>query len=147
MATPGWRREYDDMATIADVRLRVAPRGGNAAIHIAFDVEFDAFDVASNQLYQQSWALASNGHLGGSGTADPRAEQGALEIVRFAADGRQSPTRDIELVIPRDQLGQDSTDSTAPDELRAIITLTPVGPFGDSAESNRVELAIQLPPR
>jgi hypothetical protein len=131
------------MATIADVRLLIAPLGENASVHIAFDVEFDAFDVASNQLYQQSWALAGSGHLGGAGLARG-VEQGALDIVRFAADGRLSARRDIELVIPWEQLEQGPTDAN---ELRAIITLTPVGPFGDSAESNRVDLAVPLPPQ
>jgi hypothetical protein len=122
------------MASIREVRLHGSSAGHNVAIHIAYDVHFDAFDLASNQLYQQSWAL-SDESIGRC----IQVEQGALDIVRFAADGNSWTTREIDLLIPPAQLAHEPGDA----EIRAVVTLTPVGPFGDSAQSNRMRTTVR----
>ena len=116
------------MATIAEVRFRISDSGENVAVHIGYDVLFDSFDVASNQVYQQSWSVSC---VRGR---ECRTEHNPLDVVRFAADGSPSVSRIIESVIRREQ--QDT-------ELIATVTLTPVGPFGDSAQSNRVKIGVE----
>ncbi len=126
------------MATITDVRLRVAQDVADADIEIDTDIEFDAFDLASNQLFHLSWRLIGPDRLAGEdGQVDTFTGQSAVDIIRFAADGQSTKTHHLAFTIPVEALDEDNSGE---DEVRAVVTLTPVGPFGDSEESNKVSL-------
>jgi hypothetical protein len=93
------------------------------------------YDQGSNQLYQEGWRLfGSDRAAGEDGVDDTLQTTPALEIVRFSSNGH--PTSEREIVITRDLsvLNEDS----GTDEIRVEVSLSPVGPFGDSAESNRI---------
>jgi hypothetical protein len=128
------------MAAITDVRLRVTHDAANADIDIEIDtdIEFDAFDLASNQLFQLSWKLIGPDRLaGGDGLDGTLTAQSAVDIIRFAANGQSTKTHHLAFTIPVQALDEDTSGE---DEVQALVTLTPVGPFGDSEESNKVSL-------
>ena len=133
-------RGTSSMANITDVRLNVAPDVANADIEIDTDIEFDNQDLASNQLFQLHWKLIGPDRLAGEdGEDDTLIGQGAADIIRFAADGQTATTHHLAFTIPLDELDEDTSGQ---DEVRAVVTLTPVGPFGDSEESNKVSLTV-----
>jgi hypothetical protein len=70
---------------------------------------------------------------------DTLISEGAAETVRFAANGQPSMTHHLAFTIPLEELNEDASGQ---DEVRAVVTLTPVGPFGDSEESNKVSLTV-----
>jgi hypothetical protein len=127
------------MASITDVRLRVGQDLANASIEIDTDIGFDAFDLASNQVYQLFWKLVGPDRL--PGDDDTLVGQRAADQIRLSAQGRTTITHHLTFTIPLERLSEDPSGA---DEVRAVVTLTPMGPFGDSEESNRVSLA---PPR
>jgi hypothetical protein len=124
------------MASITDVRLSVGQDLADANIQIDTDIGFDAFDLASNQVYQLFWKLIGPDRL--PGEDDTLVAQGDGDVVRLSAQGRTTITHQLTFTIPLKRL---SDDPSRGDELRAVVTLTPVGPFGDSEESNKVRLA------
>lgn len=128
------------MASITDVELSVVPDVANADVAIDTHVSFDAFDIASNQLYDLHWSLIGPDRLAGEdGVDDTLVSQGAAEQIRFRADGQASAVHHLAFTIPLDELNEDLTGE---DEVRAVIGLNPVGPFGDSQESNRISLTV-----
>lgn len=133
------------MASITEVRLSVDVDLNNdgtvdAVVGIDTDVDFDDQDVASNQLFDFNWKLIGPDRLAGEdGVDDTLLGQGAADIIRFAADGRTSMTHHVDIRAPLEELNEDATGE---DEVRAEISLDPVGPFGDSRESNKVALTI-----
>ena len=133
------------MASITDVRLSVdvdLDDDGtlDAVIGIDTDIDFDDQDVASNQLFQLNWQMIGPDRLAGEDGADDKLfGQGTLDIIRFAADGRTSMTHHVDIRTPLESLTEDSTGE---DEVRAVVTLIPVGPFGDNRESNEVAFTI-----
>jgi hypothetical protein len=127
------------MASISNVDLRIeADAVGpdpQAVLTVTYDVTWDDYDQGSNQLYQQGWRVfGSDRAAGEDGVDDTLQTTPALEIVRFSSNGH--PTSEREIVITRDLsvLNEDS----GTDEIRVEVSLSPVGPFGDSAESNRI---------
>jgi hypothetical protein len=128
------------MASITDVDLSVVPDVANANVVIDTDISFDEFDVASNQLYDLHWSLIGPDRLAGEdGVDDTLISKGAAELIRFRPDGQASMTHHLAFTIPLEELNEDLTGE---DEVRAVMGLNPVGPFGDSAESNRVSLTV-----
>jgi hypothetical protein len=128
------------MASISDVRLSVVEDVANAEIGIETDIEFDTYDMATNQLDNWHWKLIGPDRLAGEdGEDDTLTGQGAADIVRISADGQASKTHHFELTLPLQELDEDLTGEG---EVRAVITITPVGPFGDSEESNKVTLTV-----
>jgi hypothetical protein len=63
------------------------------------------------------------------------ADDASLDVVRYLARRVERPPAML-VVSYRDE------DLTGQDEVRAVMGLNPVGPFGDSAESNRVSLTV-----
>lgn len=128
------------MASISDVRLSVAADVANADVEIDTDLEFDDFDVASNQLFELHWSLIGpDRQAGEDGVDDTLISQGAAEIIRLAADGQTSKTHHLAFTIPLEELNEDASGE---DEVRAVVSVSPRGPFGDSQESNKVSLTI-----
>jgi hypothetical protein len=130
------------MARISNVELSVVEDVANADIEIDYDIDWDSYDRASNQLYQENWKLVGDdtGPVGEDGEDETLTGQGAADIVRFAADGQSSTHRHLAFTIPVEALNDDTTGE---DEVRAVVTLTPVGPFGDSEESRLVRLTVR----
>jgi hypothetical protein len=133
------------MAEMTDVRLGVDVDLNNdgtvdAVVRIDTDIQFADQDVASNQLFDFHWKLIGPDRLSGEdGVDDTLIGQGAADIIRFAADGRTSMTHHVDIRVPLEELNEDATGE---DEVRAEVSLDPVGPFGDSRESNKVALTI-----
>jgi hypothetical protein len=124
------------MASITDVRLSVGQDVANANIEIDTDIGFDAFDPASNQVYQLFWKLIGPDRL--PSEDDTLLGQGAADMIRLSAQGRTTITHHLTFTVPLERLNEDPATA---DEVRAVVTLTPVGPFGDSEASNKVSLA------
>lgn len=57
--------------------------------------------------------------------------------MRFAADGQPATHRHLAFTIPLAELFDGGNEAGG---VRAVVTLTPVGPFGDSVRSERVPL-------
>ena len=129
------------MARISNVELSVVRDVANADIQIDYDIDWDSYDQASNQLYQESWKLIGDdtGPAGEDGQDETLTGQGAADIVRFAAYGQPTTHRHLAFTIPVEALDDDTTGE---DEVRAVVTLTPVGPFGDSEASKLVRLTV-----
>jgi len=130
------------MARISNVALSVVEDVANADIEIDYDIDWDSYDQASNQLYQENWKLVGDdtGPAGEDGQDETLTGQGAADIVRFAADGQPGTHRHLAFTIPVEALNDDTAGE---DEVRAVVTLTPVGPFGDSEESKLVRLTVR----
>jgi hypothetical protein len=134
------------MASITNVRLDIDANvlGPNptADVEITYDITWDDFDQASNQLYQEHWKLiGADRGAGEDGVDDYLTGRGAAEIVRFSSNG-QPTTLNRQIVISGLDLSELDEDATGTDEVRAVVTLTPVGPFSDSEESHRVVLTV-----
>jgi hypothetical protein len=133
------------MASITEVRLSVdvdLDDDGtlDAVIGIDTDIDFDDQDVASNQLFQLNWQMIGPDRLAGEdGVDDDLFSMPGGPPIRFAADGRTSMTHHVDDRRPLEDLNEDPTGE---DEVRAVVGLTPVGPFGDNRESNKVGLTI-----
>ena len=48
------------MARISNVELSVVEDVANANIEIDYDIDWDSYDQASNQLYQENWKLVGD---------------------------------------------------------------------------------------
>jgi hypothetical protein len=133
-------RRMHTMASITDVELSVVPDVANAEVEIDTRISFDEFDIDSNQLYDLHWSLIGPDRLAGEdGVDDTLISQGAPEQIRFRAEGQASMVHHLAFTIALEELNEDLTGQ---DEVRAVMGLNPVGPFGDSAESNRVSLTV-----
>lgn len=107
------------MARITDVRLSVEQDLANANIQIDTDIGFDAFDLASNQVYQLFWKLIGPNRL--PGEDDTLIGQGDTDMIRLSAQGRTTITHQLAFTIPLKRL---SNDPSREDEVRAVVTLT-----------------------
>jgi hypothetical protein len=72
----------------------------------------------------------------------PAAGVSAAWLVAVSSNGAASIHRTRTRTLPLGNLNEDSGAVPNPDELRAVVTLTPVAPAAVSRESNQVALNI-----
>ncbi len=132
------------MATIGPVTLVIAPQGASAKVEVSYQVNFDDFDQKSNQPYVEVCRLVGDDTL----AADP-AETAPDETIGFLtplffrstrSDGKPSLMRNFTKTFRMRDLDEDRGTAPDPDELRAVVALTPIVPSGTTRESNLVEL-------
>ena len=132
------------MAKIGPVTLAVEPSGVEAKVEVAYDITFDDFDQRSNQPYVEVCRLVGDDTLAG----DP-AEAAPDETIGFLtplflrstrADGNPSLSRRFTKTFRMRDLDEDRGTVPDPDEIRAVVTITPVVPSASARESNLVEL-------
>ena len=128
------------MATIGPVELKVRLKGSEAFVDVTYDVTFDSYDQSSNQPYVEVCRLIGDD----TGTGDvpgPDHTVGFLTplfVTNTAADGKPIMKRAWKKTFRKSDLDEDRGPVPNPDEIRAVVTLTPVVPSAASAESNLV---------
>ncbi len=132
------------MARISDVSLSIdAEVLGNdpqATLTVNYTAEFDLYDRTSNQLYEEGWRVfGADGGAGEDQVDDTIQTTPAGQALRFQADGQSRVDREIVIQLDTAELDEDVQN---PDEIKASVSLTPVGPFDDSQLSNRVVLSV-----
>ena len=137
------------MATIGPVKLAVKKQGDNEfLVDVDYEIIFDSYDQHSNQPYAEVCRLMGDDPIIG----DPPAA-GADDTLGFLtplffrstqADGNASLARHWSKVFRKADLDEDRSPIPNPDEIRAVITLTPVAPSTVTAESNLVKKRITI---
>jgi hypothetical protein len=143
------------MASVSNLTLSiaVANNGPNleANVEVEYDIVFSAYDQASNQPYTENCRLI------GDDTGIVPAEDGVDDAIlggtlfpflnlppfnQVASNGAASVHRMRTKTLPLNNLNEDQGAVPNPDELRALVTLTPVAPVAVARESNQVALNI-----
>lgn len=132
------------MARIGQVTLAVEPAGAEAKVEVTYEVTFDDFDQHSNQPYVEVCRLVGDDTLAAD-PADtaPDDTLGFLTPLFFRStrsDGNPSLSRHFTKTFRMRDLDEDLGTVNDPDEIRAVVTLTPVVPSAVARESNLVEL-------
>lgn len=136
------------MATIEDVVLKITrkTKEKRAVVDVRYEIVFDAYDQASNQPYAEVCRVVGDDTIIG----DPPSA-GADDTLGFVtpmffrstqADGEKAISRHWTRTFHLADLNEDRGAEPNPDELRAVVSLTPVLPQTVSRESNLVKLRI-----
>ena len=132
------------MAKIGPVRLAVEPKGVEAKVEVAYDITFDDFDQKSNQPYVEVCRLVGDDTVAGDPPdAAPDETIGFMTPLFFRStrsDGKPSISRKFTKTFRMRDLDEDRGTVPDPDEIRAVVTITPVVPSASARESNLVEL-------
>jgi hypothetical protein len=135
------------MASINDVKLRIVPDVANAEIVVAYTVVWSDSDISSNQPYEESCSLIGDD----TGVGDPVTAGGDddLGVVLsppgsiLSANGEATLSRSFTKTIALATLNEDVKPvATNPDDIRAVVRLTPLFPALVQVESNLVQLAL-----
>lgn len=142
------------MAGVSNLTLaiQVVNNGPNleAKIEVEYDIVFNSFDQNSNQPYAESCRLIGDdtGILPPEDGVDDQIPGGTLfpfpipPFNQVASNGAASVHRVRTKTLPLNNLNEDQGAIPNPDELRAVVTLTPVVPVAVSRESSQVALNI-----
>ena len=144
------------MATLSTPVLKItgSPTPGDSIVTVEYDVTFNKFDVAADQPYSESVKLIGDD----TGTGDGAGAGGddalttlvpsiiflpsiirASDLVPPATTLHRTVTRTISNTV----LDEDKPPVPNPDEIRAVVTLTPVAPVAvGPRESNQVALTL-----
>lgn len=127
------------MATIGPVSLAVAINVANADITCTYSLTGSAFDVASGQPYLEVCKLVGDdtGIVPAEDNTDDNIVNGLLTpIFNFPVvfTSTASIARTRTKTIAKSNLDED----VGTDEIRAVVTLTPLPPSASSRESNQV---------
>ena len=128
------------MATIGPVTLKVRLKGNEAFVDVTYDLTFDSYDQHSNQAYVEVCRLIGDDTATGD-VPGPDHTVGFLTplfVTHVAADGKPTVKRAWKKTFRKTELDEDRGPVPNPDEIRAVVTLTPVQPSAASAESNLV---------
>ncbi len=138
------------MAAISTPTLTItgSPTPGHSIVKVDYEVTFDAFDKAADQPYFESVKLIGDdtavaGDPAGAAPDDQlqtimSSFVRASMIVAPATTLKRSHTKTVSNVT----LNEDRVDAPNPDEIRAVVTLTPRMPAPAARESNQVTLAL-----
>jgi hypothetical protein len=143
------------MASVSNLTLNIAVvnNGANldANIDVEYDILFNSYDQNSNQPYAETCRLI------GDDTGIVPAEDGVDDAITggtlfpafpfpglnlVASNGAASAHRTRSKTLPLNNLNEDQGAVPNPDELRALVTLSPVAPVAVSRESAQVALNI-----
>jgi len=134
------------MATIGPVTLQVKFQELKAEVDVTYDISFDEFDQKTDQVYVEICKLIGDDTgTGDEVAAGPDDVIGYLTPMFFRntrANGARSLTRHFTKVFRTADLNEDRGSVSNPDEIRALVTLTPVMPRAAERESNLVTAEI-----
>jgi hypothetical protein len=109
---------------IDNIELTVRRDVGNAEVTLSYDINWPEFAQATNLEYREVWQLVGNGL---TVYTSPISLRGGLR-----PNGNASTHREHEKTIDWDEL---NVNPSGPDEIVAVITLTPLLPTQVSRQS------------
>lgn len=137
------------MASIGPVKLNIKKQNDNEfLVDVKYEITFDSYDTHSNQPYAEVCKLVGDDTI----TGDPPAA-GADDTLGFLtplffrstqADGKEKLERHWSKTFRKADLDEDRGPIPNPDEIRAVVTLTPVAPSVATAESDVVKKRIKV---
>lgn len=128
------------MATIGPVQLKVRLKGDEAFVDVNYEIGFDSYDQSSNQPYVEVCRLVGDD----TATGDPPAPDHVLGFVtplfvtNTQSNGEATLKREWSKTFRKSDLDEDRGPVPNPDEIRAVVSLTPVQPVASKRESNLV---------
>jgi hypothetical protein len=128
------------MASIGPVELKIRLKGDEAIVDVGYQIAFDSYDQNANQAYVEVCQLIGDD----TATGDPPGPDHTLGFLTpiFAsyaqANGEATLKRAWTKTMRMTDLDEDRGQMPNPDEIRAVVTLTPVQPTAAKAESNLV---------
>jgi hypothetical protein len=127
------------MASIGPITLEPLEfEVANAKVKLSFTVSFNSYDINSNQPYRMVVRLVGEDQA--EGNPDDPIAGGLLtppilgQLVQ--SDGLASKSFAFNKTLPRANLNEDTPPEPNPDEIQAVVTLTPVVPTAVTRQSN-----------
>jgi hypothetical protein len=141
------------MATFASPTLTIttAPTAGQSIVTVSYEIQFDTFDRATDQPYLEMISLIGDDTdvPGDPASAAPDDQLGTIvtgNVVRASMSaGKPTLARNVVSTVATATLNEDRLPVPNPDEIRAVVALTPRGPVAVAHESNVVTLTITDP--
>jgi hypothetical protein len=137
------------MASIGPVKLNIKKQSDTEfLVDVKYEILFDSYDVGSNQPYAEVCRLMGDD----TGTGDPP-DAGPDDTIGFLtplffrstqADGSEKLERHWTKTFRKADLDEDRGPIPNPDEIKAVVTLTPVPPATVTAESDLVKKRIKI---
>lgn len=131
------------MATISTPQLSIVRNVDNAEITVTYTATWSAFDQLTNLAYTESWRLIGDDTAQDGDNLPLGDDPIPLGLVFFPvgglrSNGQPSTPRTLRRTIGFDDLNEDDNGGNLDDEIRAVVTLTPVLPMTTSRESAAV---------
>lgn len=136
------------MATIGPVQLSIRMRGDQAVVDVDYEIAFDSYDQGSNQPYVEVCRLIGDDTATGD-VPGPDQVLGfvtPLFVTSTQANGAATLKREWRKTFRKTDLDEDKGAVPDPDEIRALVSLTPVQPAAATRESNMVKKKIESGP-
>jgi hypothetical protein len=131
------------VASIGEVKLSITDEGENeAVVDVRYQIRFDSYDQHSNQAYVEVCRII--GDDTGTGDHPSAADDDTLGFMTplffrsTQSNGKRTLNRRFTKTLRLADLDEDRGQIANPDEIRALVTLTPVAPSVASRESNMV---------
>lgn len=136
------------MATISPVKLAIKKKDDNQfTVDVKYEITFDSYDQASNQAYAEVCKLMGDDTITGeppaAGADDTLGFLTPLFFRSTQSNGEATLKRHWTKDFRKAELDEDRSPIPSPDEIRAVVTLTPVPPSTVTAESNVVKKRIK----
>jgi hypothetical protein len=137
------------MASIGPVKLDIKKQSDTEfLVDVKYEILFDSYDQQSNQPYAEVCRLMGDDTImGDPPAAGPDDTLGFLTPLFFRstqANGSPTLERHWSKAFRKADLDEDRTPIPNPDEIKAVVTLTPVAPATVTAESNLVKKRIKI---
>ena len=132
------------MASIGPVELAIRLQGKEAFVDVSYEIDFDSYDQSSNQPYVEVCRLVGDDTATGD-VPGPDQVLGfvtPLFVTGTAANGEATLKREWSKTFRKTDLDEDRGQVPNPDEIRAVVSLTPVQPVAAARQSNLVTLNI-----
>ena len=128
------------MATIGPVELKIRLKGTEAFVEVRYEIAFDGYDQRSNQPYTEVCRLIGDDTATGDLPAPDHTVGFLTPLLMTIAQAGDQPSlkREWKKTFRKTDLDEDRGPIPDPDEIRAVVTLTPVLPSGATRESNLV---------
>ena len=128
------------MATISTPQLSIVRDVSNAAVAVTYTITWSAFDQLTNLSYTETWKLIGD-DTGQDGdnlpVGDDTIPMGLMffPLGGLRSNGQATTSRTLNKTIGWDDLNEDDNGANLDDEIRAVVTLTPLLPVPTSRES------------
>jgi hypothetical protein len=133
------------MATLRDLELQIVRDVANAELTLTYKIDWSPFDVLTNLQYTETWRVFGDDtgeDVDDQGAGDDSINLGPTVVGLVSANGQTTSTRTKTKTIAMSLLNEDTASpaTTGDEEIRALVTLTPLLPAATSRESPKVEL-------
>ena len=128
------------MPTISNLTLSLVKDVANMDITFEFDIEWNAFEQATDLEFDEAWkVIGDDTNQDGDNlpVGDDPISLGLIPIVRVSSNGNAVTHRTKTRTIAFSSFDED-VGVNEDDEIRAVVTLTPLLPVATSRESNMV---------